>query len=127
MHRFPTRLTTPATQRVHALARSWFGLQPVSLATTPGRVLLPPGTEMFQFPGCPLPIGSADPTDRRVAPFGDEEITAWLRLPPPIAARLRPSSAGRAEASSDRASCLAWSLVPRQHNNFAAVRSVIHT
>jgi hypothetical protein len=34
-----------------------------------------------------------------------------MPLPIPVAAVQRPSSAGRAEASSDRAFCLAWSPV----------------
>ena len=38
-------------------------------------------------------------------PAGDDTAP----LPSPIAAVRRPSSAGRAEASSDRAFCLAWS------------------
>ena len=33
----------------------WFGLLPLSLATTRGIVSFPPGTEMFQFPGFPSP------------------------------------------------------------------------
>ena len=101
------RSATPAS-----LTRITFGQPPGSLATTTGGVLLPPGTEMFQFPRFP-------PTRRRgsharacgVAPFGDGGLGAWLPLPHPIAADRRPSSARRAEASSDRASCLAWSLV----------------
>ena len=35
------------------LARQRFRRQPVSLATTPGGVPFPPGTEMFQFPDLP--------------------------------------------------------------------------
>ena len=38
------------------MARRWFGQQPVSLATTPGGVVFPRGTEMFQFPRFPPPI-----------------------------------------------------------------------
>ncbi len=35
------------------MARTWFRHGPVSLATTPGVVLSPPATEMFQFTGFP--------------------------------------------------------------------------
>ena len=41
------------------LTRHRFGQEPVSLATTPGAILFPPATEMFQFTGCPLPSRSA--------------------------------------------------------------------
>ena len=102
------RNATPAR-----LARFWFRQRPVSLATTPGVVLSPPATEMFQFAGFPLTgqAGSASSINWRVAPFGNGWIDAWMPLPIPVAAVQRPSSAGRAEASSDRASCLAWSPV----------------
>ncbi len=76
---------------------------------------------MFQFPGCPLTTRvSAHPADGRVAPFGDGGLSAWLRLPHPIAALQRPSSACRAEASSNRASCLAWSPVSSAARTFRA-------
>ncbi len=91
------------------LTRIRFGRQPVSLATTPGRLLLPQATEMFQFAWFPPAEAGHTPTVCGVAPFGDGRLNAWLPLPYPIAADRRPSSAGRAEASSDRASCLAWS------------------
>jgi hypothetical protein len=101
------RHATPAR-----LARDGFRQRPVSLATTPGVVLFPPATEMFQFAGFPragrTPARVA-PIERRVAPFGHGGISVSVPLPHPIAAVARPSSAGRAEASSDRASCLAWS------------------
>lgn len=93
------------------LARRGFGQQPGSLATTSGRLLLPAATEMFQFAAFPPAHEGAGPlaAPEGVAPFGDGRITAWVPLPDPIAADRRPSSAGRAEASSNRATCLAWS------------------
>ena len=93
------------------LARSWFGQQPGSLATTSGRLLLPAATKMFQFAAFPPTEVGRTPTVCGVAPFGHSRLNAWLPLPYSFAADRRPSSAGRAEASSDRAFCLAWSLV----------------
>ena len=93
------------------LARSWFGQQPGSLATTSGRILRPAATKMFQFAAFPPTKVGHTPTVCGVAPFGHSGLNAWLPLPHPFAADRRPSSAGRAEASSDRAFCLAWSLV----------------
>ena len=67
---------------------NWFGLFPVRSPLLRKSFLLsfPPGTEMFQFPGCP-PHGlwihpwvtGHDP--RRVPPFGNPRIKACLRLP----------------------------------------------
>ena len=61
----------------------WTG--PFSLATTKG-VSLPPGTKMFQFPGCPLPAlyiqaGVARHYSRGVSPFGYLRIKARFQLP----------------------------------------------
>ena len=53
---------------------------PGSLAATTGIMLLPPGTEMFQFPRFPPPYGGAHKSER-VAPFGDRGIIACTRLP----------------------------------------------
>ncbi len=106
-------LTTPPTQRLSALTRRWFRQRPVSLATTPGGLLLPQGTKMFQFPWFPPALAGACVMHRRVAPFGDGWITVWVPLPNPVAGVPRPSSADGAEASSYRASCLAWSPASR--------------
>ena len=109
----PGRSHNPRHATRTRLTRAWFGRQPISLATTLGRLLLPQATEMFQFAWFPPPdkAGGHTPTACGVAPFGDGRLNAWLPLPYPYAADRRPSSAGRAEASSDRAFCLAWSLV----------------
>jgi hypothetical protein len=61
-------------------ARVW--APPRSLAATGGILSLPPGTEMFQFPGCP-PHRSAVTGYHpgRVAPFGHPRIAGCQRLP----------------------------------------------
>jgi hypothetical protein len=45
--------TTPAVQRIHAITDSWFGLIPFrsSLLRESQLLSLPPGTEIFHFPG----------------------------------------------------------------------------
>jgi hypothetical protein len=56
---------------------------PRSLAATEGILSVPRGTEMFQFPRCPLTACtvSARPCAGRVAPFGHPRITGCQRLP----------------------------------------------
>src|SRR5829696_3632597 len=56
---------------------------PRSLAATEGILSVPRGTEMFQFPRCPLRdrSQSARPCAGRVAPFGDPRISGCQRLP----------------------------------------------
>ena len=54
---------------------------PRSLAATRGIFSLPPGTEMFQFPGCPPHKGVPGYHPRRVAPFGYPRIASCQRLP----------------------------------------------
>jgi hypothetical protein len=56
---------------------------PRSLAATKGILSVPRGTEMFQFPRCPLTDSSvsARPCAGRVAPFGDPRIAGCQRLP----------------------------------------------
>ena len=56
---------------------------------------LPPGTEMFQFPGLPVPVlciqtdlTGHDPS--RVSPFGDPRIDGWLT--PPLGLSQSPTS-----------------------------------
>ncbi len=75
---------------------------------------LPPGTEMFQFPGCPpARLFCSSRGDRlsggRVAPFGYPGIYACLRLPRAFRSLPRPSSAIGAMASTLRS----YSLDPR--------------
>ena len=61
---------------------------------------LPPGTEMFQFPGFAsrrsVMTGLAP---RRVSPFGHRGITARVQLPPAFRSLPRPSSPPCAQAS----------------------------
>jgi hypothetical protein len=56
---------------------------PRSLAATEGILSVPRGTEMFQFPRCPLKACtlSARPCAGRVAPFGHPRIPGCQRLP----------------------------------------------
>ncbi len=76
---------TPGQQRPHAVTLPWFRLSPVRSPLLRGSRLLslPPGTEMFQFPGFPPPalcvqtgVTRHDPC--RVSPFGHPRINAWL-------------------------------------------------
>ena len=82
-----------------------FGLAPVRSPLLRGSRLLslPPGTEMFQFPGFARalrPVTRVAP--RRVAPFGDPGITACLQLPQAYRSLPRPSSPPCAKASTVR-------------------------
>ena len=82
-----------------------FGLTPVRSPLLGGSRLLslPPGTEMFQFPGFARalrPVTRVAP--RRVAPFGDPGITACLQLPQAYRSLPRPSSPPCAKASTVR-------------------------
>src|SRR5207245_8622750 len=64
---------------------------------------LPPGTEMFQFPGfASLSREMTDLAAGRVAPFGDPGITACLQLPQAYRSLPRPSSPPCAKASTVR-------------------------
>jgi hypothetical protein len=57
VYRGPAPPATPAVQRIHALADSRFGLLPVrsSLLRESRLLSLPPGTEIFHFPGLASP------------------------------------------------------------------------
>ena len=83
----------------------WFGLVPVRSPLLGGSRLLslPPGTEMFQFPGfASLLREMTDLAAGRVAPFGDPGITACLQLPQAYRSLPRPSSPPCAKASTVR-------------------------
>ncbi len=110
------RLTTPLPQRLPP----WHG---IGLGGGPFRSPLLRAVFCFlrvlrcfssptYLPTTPTVVGP-QPVAGGVAPFGHGWITAWLPLPIPCAADQRPSSARRAQASSHRASFLAWSLVSR--------------
>ena len=63
-------------------------------------ISLPPGTEMFQFPGfASLRRVMTGRETRRVAPFGHPGIRACVRLPPAYRSLPRPSSPPCAQAS----------------------------
>ena len=47
---------------------------------------------MFQFPWFALAVASDGLSDRRVSPFGNRRIKAWLRLPDAYRSNPRPSS-----------------------------------
>jgi hypothetical protein len=79
---------TPRQQRLHAVTLPRFRLTPVRSPLLRGSRLLslPPGTEMFQFPGFPLPVlcvqtGVTRHDPCRVSPFGHPRINAWLAAP----------------------------------------------
>ena len=65
----------------YTASRVW--APPRSLAATKGILSVPRGTEMFQFPRCPLGdrSPSARPCAGRVAPFGHPRIAGCQRLP----------------------------------------------
>ena len=65
----------------YSASRVW--APPRSLAATKGILSVPRGTEMFQFPRCPLGdrSPSARPCAGRVAPFGHPRIAGCQRLP----------------------------------------------
>src|SRR5215217_4353123 len=79
-----------------------FGLGPVrSPLLGPSRLIsLPPGTEMFQFPGfASLRRVMTVSKDGRVAPFGHPGLIACVRLPLAYRSLPRPSSPPCAQAS----------------------------
>ena len=78
-----------------------FGLRPVRspLLGASRLISLPPGTEMFQFPGFALHIGVTGVPAGRVSPFGHPGLTACVRLPPAYRSLPRPSSPPCAQAS----------------------------
>ena len=67
-------------------------------------ISLPPGTEMFHFPGCRFPhlciqYGIVPHDRNEVAPFGNPRIKACLPLPEAYRSLPRPSSPSVAKAS----------------------------
>jgi hypothetical protein len=70
------------------------------LLRTSRLISLPPGTEMFQFPGfASRSLGMTGCNTRRVAPFGHLRITACVPLPGASRSLPRPSSPLCAQAS----------------------------
>ncbi len=112
-----------------SLARTWFRRPPFRSPLLWGCFLFLRVLRCFSSPTYLPPTWVPVHHHRGVAPFGDDGLTGCLRLPHLFAAGPRPSSAGRAEASSNRASCLAWSWITRQsrasaHDAFGSVHSV---
>ncbi len=97
------RPTTPRGQRLRPYAPPQFGLFPFRSPLLWESLLLslPPGTEMFQFPGF---ASGESPDDRvhpgQVSPFGHPRIKACLRLPEAFRSLPRPSSPVCAKAST---------------------------
>ena len=90
--------TTPAD----ALPHRRFGLLRVRSPLLAQSLLfsLPPGTEMFQFPGlAPEICSGAGRLSLRVAPFGNPRFTGYLLLCAAYRSLSRPSSPPRAKAS----------------------------
>src|SRR5258708_4606628 len=84
----PDGPATPATQRLPAITRDWFGLFPFrSPLLRESRLLsLPVGTEMFHFPTLPpaaLCVQAAVMSNYAhwVSPFGNPRIDVWLPTP----------------------------------------------
>lgn len=81
---------------------------PLSLATTEGisiLITLPPGTQMFQFPGCRLihlfySMHDVKGLLLQVFPFGYLRIIEYLLLPVAYRSLSRPSSPSSAQAST---------------------------
>jgi hypothetical protein len=68
-------------------------------------ISLPPGTEMFQFPGfalAPERASGCGMTRNRVSPFGHPGLTGRVLLPPAYRSLPRPSSPPCAQASPAR-------------------------
>ena len=82
-------------------------------------ISLPPGTEMFQFPGfaSPLPV-MTELALRRVAPFGHLGITACVPLPRASRSLPRPSSPPCAQASPTCLRSLDYKTRQAEHARF---------
>jgi hypothetical protein len=79
----PAHSSNPPLASPAGYSASGVWAPPRSLAATKGILSVPRGTEMFQFPRCPL--GNCSPSARpcagRVAPFGHPRIAGCQRLP----------------------------------------------
>ena len=94
-----------AVPQPQSCKHGWFGLARFRSPLLSGSRLLslPPGTEMFQFPGlASLLREMIGLTTDRVTPFGDPGITACLQLPQAYRSLPRPSSPLCAKASTVR-------------------------
>ena len=121
--------TTPMQPRPHR-----FRLFPVRSPLLRESLLLslPPGTEMFQFPGFAsqsLCIQLRDDISSRcrVAPFGNPRITAYLQLPVAYRSLSRPSSPVHAKASAIHPYLLKPSSFLHKSGLLTLVLSMQHT
>jgi hypothetical protein len=86
---------------------------------------LPPGTEMFQFPGFASPRRvMTGLTTRRVAPFGHPGITACVPLPLAYRSLPRPSSPPCAQASPTCLRSLDYITVMKQSTRYLLQRVI---
>src|ERR1035437_2641647 len=97
--------TTPSIQRSQPITYRRFRLFPFRSPLLRESISLsfPPGTKMFQFPGCPLLDASPEVTEyypRRVPPFRYLRIEACLQIPEAFRCLPRLSSALCAKAST---------------------------
>jgi hypothetical protein len=107
---YPVPLSLPSEWSYNPKRQaSWFGLFPFrSPLLRESRLLSsPPGTEMFQFPGCALhtlwiQVWILPHYGQWVPPFGHLRINACLQLPEAFRRLPRPSSAPSAKASTVR-------------------------
>ncbi len=127
----PQCLMLVLNPRKHAL---WFGLFPFRSPLLRKSMFLssPPGTEMFQFPGCPSLGLCIHPTmaghySGRVSPFGHLRINACLRLPVAFRSLPRPSSAYGALASALCSSSLDFSSISPKTNLISSSESLHRT
>ena len=104
-----------------------FGLRPVRspLLGASRLISLPPGTEMFQFPGFALHIGVTGVPTGRVSPFGHPGLTACVRLPPAYRSLPRPSSPPCAQASPTGLQSLDYENGQAEHAQCGAL-SALH-
>ena len=104
----PTVPRHPLCNAGRLCSHSRFRLTRVRSPLLAGSLLfsLPPGTEMFQFSGCPLPAlwiqAGVACIARRVSPFGCLRVIGRLRLTGASRRLLRPSSAPCPKASTVR-------------------------
>ena len=136
-----SHIAVPQPQRCK---HPWFGLIPVrSPLLGESRLLsVPPGTEMFQFPGLASGLRRIKGlAPQGVSPFGHRGITACMRLPRAYRSLPRPSSPSRAKASTvrllsldliDRSSLLLLELsrcdssTPRHHRRLSKSMTAPH-
>ncbi len=108
-----------------------FGLFPVRspLLRESRLISLPPGTEMFQFPGFASRLREMTVlAHRRVSPFGNPRIDACVPLPLAYRSLPRPSSPSCAQASSTcfRSLDHNWQISQAEHARSTIVMTVFY-